>query len=180
MAHSGHCLCGAIRYELDGEIGDLVNCHCQFCRRAHGAAFATTTLVATRDLRVPGGEYLIVRTSWLYAPHGSNFVRTMLRLGAERDTLDVVDDQRGRPTYSVDLADATLELINAGARGVVHVANNGECTWCEFASAVMQRAGLDCEIKLCPTSMHPRPAARPAYGVLDLRQTTYQQVAGQV
>jgi dTDP-4-dehydrorhamnose reductase len=109
----------------------------------------------------------IVRSSWLFGPTGTNFVRTMLRLGAERDEIDVVDDQRGSPTYVGDLAEAVRELVDADRpRGVWHVAAGGDCSWAEFAEAIFAEAALDCRVRRIPSAELARPAPRPAYSVL--------------
>lgn len=113
-------------------------------------------------------KHLIVRTSWLYAPWANNFVNTMARLTIELDTLKVVDDQRGRPTSAQHLAASTLTLLERDARGIYHVTDGGECTWYEFSRAIRDGVGGNAEITPCTTAEFPRPAARPAYSVLDL------------
>jgi dTDP-4-dehydrorhamnose reductase len=107
----------------------------------------------------------IVRSSWLFGWTGTNFVRTMLRLGAERDEVSVVADQRGCPTYVGHLAEATRELLEL-PQGVWHVAAEGECTWAEFARAIFEEAGVDCLVREITTEELRRPARRPAYSVL--------------
>ena len=111
---------------------------------------------------------LIVRTAWLYGEHGPNFAATMLALAAQRETLSVVDDQRGQPTWTRDLAEQIVRLIDSGARaGVVHGTASGETTWFGFARAVFEEAGLDPErVQPTDSSAFVRPAARPAYSVL--------------
>jgi len=112
-----------------------------------------------------GEDAWIVRSSWLYGWTGRNFVRTMLRLGAERDEVAVVDDQRGCPTYVGHLAAATREL-SGRPRGIWHLAADGECTWAEFAEAIFEEAGLPCRVRRITTEELGRPAPRPAYSVL--------------
>jgi dTDP-4-dehydrorhamnose reductase len=107
----------------------------------------------------------IVRSSWLFGWTGTNFVRTMLRLGAERDELSVVADQQGCPTYVGHLADATRELLEL-PQGIWHVAAEGECTWAEFARAIFEEAGLSTRVREITTEELGRPARRPAYSVL--------------
>lgn len=107
----------------------------------------------------------IVRTSWLFGPTGSNFVRTMLRLGAGRDEVGVVDDQRGSPTYVGHLAEATKEILEL-PHGVYHVAATGDCTWAEFAEAIFEEAGLATRVRRITTAEFGARAPRPAYSVL--------------
>ena len=107
----------------------------------------------------------IVRSSWLFGPTGHNFVRTMLRLGAERDEVAVVDDQRGAPTYVGHLAAATKELLDLPG-GIWHLAADGDCTWADFAEAIFEEAGFECRVRRITTAEFPRPAKRPAYSVL--------------
>ncbi len=114
----------------------------------------------------------IVRTSWLFGWTGHNFVRTMLRLGRERDEVAVVDDQQGCPTYVGDLAEATRRLVDL-PDGIYHVAADGDCTWADFAEAIFEDAGLDCHVRRISTEELERAAPRPAYSVLrsERRQT---------
>jgi dTDP-4-dehydrorhamnose reductase len=112
-----------------------------------------------------GAEAWIVRSSWLFGETGHNFVRTMLRLGAEREEVAVVDDQRGSPTYVGHLAaatDAVLEL----PFGVYHLAADGDCTWADFAEAIFEEAGLSCRVRRISTAEFAAKAPRPAYSVL--------------
>ena len=112
-----------------------------------------------------GERAWIVRSSWLFGPTGNNFVRTMLRLGAERDEVAVVDDQRGSPTFVGHLAAATRRLLEQ-PYGVWHVAAAGDCTWADFAEAIFEEAGLSCRVRRISTAELGRPAPRPAYSVL--------------
>ncbi|WP_172256996.1 dTDP-4-dehydrorhamnose reductase [Saccharibacillus deserti] len=112
-------------------------------------------------------KFFIVRTSWVYGQHGSNFVKTMLKLGAERDTLSVVRDQVGSPTYTVDLARFLLQLIQTEKYGVYHASNAGHCSWHEFAEAIFEEAGLRVDVLPVTTEQFPRPAKRPPYSVMD-------------
>ena len=114
-----------------------------------------------------GERAWVVRSSWLFGETGHNFVRTMLRLGAERDEVSVVDDQRGCPTYVGHLAEATRTLVDGGAEpGVWHLAAEGDCTWAELAEAIFEEAGLRCRVRRITTAELGRPAPRPAYSVL--------------
>ncbi len=107
----------------------------------------------------------VVRSSWLFGPTGKNFVRTMLRLGAERDEVRVVDDQRGSPTYVGHLAAASRVLVEREP-GIWHVAADGECTWAEFAEAIFEEAGIRCTVVPISTEDFASPAPRPSYSVL--------------
>jgi len=107
----------------------------------------------------------IVRSSWLFGWTGRNFVRTMLALGAGRDEVAVVADQRGCPTYVGHLAAATRELVELPS-GIWHLAAEGECTWADFAEAIFEEAGLDCRVRRITSEELGRPAPRPAYSVL--------------
>jgi dTDP-4-dehydrorhamnose reductase len=125
------------------------------------SAYGRTKLLGEQEVR----EGWIVRSSWLFGPTGTNFVRTMLRLGEERGEVRVVDDQRGCPTYVGHLAAATRELIGL-PHGVWHVAADGDCTWAELAEAIFEEAGLDCRVTAISSEQLGRPAPRPAYSVL--------------
>jgi dTDP-4-dehydrorhamnose reductase len=112
-----------------------------------------------------GERAWIVRSSWLFGPTGHNFVRTMLRLGAEREEVAVVDDQRGSPTYVGHLAAATRDVLRLPF-GTYHVAAEGDCTWADFAEAIFADAELECSVRRISTAGLGRPAPRPAYSVL--------------
>ena len=112
-----------------------------------------------------GERAWIVRSSWLFGPTGHNFVRTMLRLGLERDEVAVVDDQRGAPTYVGHLAEATRDLVEL-PHGVWHLCADGDCTWADLAAAIFAEAGLRCRVRRITTDDLGRPAPRPSYSVL--------------
>jgi dTDP-4-dehydrorhamnose reductase len=125
------------------------------------SVYARTKLEGEREVR----DGWIVRSSWLFGWTGTNFVRTMLRLGEERDEVSVVADQVGCPTYVGDLAQATREVLSLPG-GVWHLAAEGECTWAEFARAIFDEAGVECHVREITTEELGRPALRPAYSVL--------------
>lgn len=112
-------------------------------------------------------RYFIVRTSWVYGKFGNNFVKTMLKLGVERDLLKVVHDQIGSPTYTLDLAQFLIELVQTDCYGIYHASNTGVCSWYEFAQAIFNERGLSTKVEPCTTADFPRPAPRPAYSVMD-------------
>lgn len=134
-------------------------------------AYGRSKAEGERLVHESGARHLILRTSWLYAPWGKNFVRTIARLGSERPVLKVVDDQRGRPSSCDLLAETTLAMLGAGAEGVHHATDGGECTWFEFATAIVEGLGLPARVEPCTSAEFPRPATRPAYSVLDLSET---------
>ena len=111
-------------------------------------------------------DHAIVRTAWVFGPHGKNFVDTMLRLGAERDEVTVVDDQLGCPTYTGHLAAALVQVAEQRLRGVLHVAGGGQCTWWDLAVATFEAAGYNVEVNRGKSADLGRPAPRPAYSVL--------------
>jgi dTDP-4-dehydrorhamnose reductase len=111
-------------------------------------------------------ECSIARTSWLFGAGGKCFPDTILKLAETRPALDVVNDQRGCPTYSIDLARAIIQLCRKDAKGIFHVTNAGNCTWFEFASEIVKQSGLTTEVRPIATEQMPRPARRPAYSVL--------------
>jgi dTDP-4-dehydrorhamnose reductase len=112
------------------------------------------------------GDCCIVRTSWLFGAGGKCFPDTILKLVSTRAALDVVDDQRGCPTYSTDLAGAIIRLCRNSAHGIVHATNSGNCSWFEFAQQIVREAGSTTEIRPVSTTQMPRPARRPEYSVL--------------
>ena len=114
-----------------------------------------------------GERAWVVRSSWLFGETGHNFVRTMLRLGAERDELAVIDDRRGCPTYVGHLADATRELVDGGAAfGIWHLAAAGDCTWADFALEIFDQAGLDCRVRRITSVEYGAKAPRPGVSIL--------------
>lgn len=117
-------------------------------------------------------DALIIRTSWVYAPWGKNFVLTIAKLASERDELTVVNDQYGRPTSALGLAETTLTLLeNLVEPGIWHATDGGRCTWFDFATAIAEKTESGCVVKPCGSDQFPRPAKRPAFSVLDLSET---------
>ena len=119
-------------------------------------------------------ECFIIRTSWVFSSFGNNFMKTMLRLGAERDSLSVVDDQIGTPTNAVDLAQALVQIIlqtsenpEINRYGIYNFSNGGHCSWYDFARKILEINNINIHVKPIPSSSYPTPAARPKYSVLD-------------
>jgi dTDP-4-dehydrorhamnose reductase len=130
-------------------------------------AYGRSKLVGERAVAAAApGAHAIVRTAWVFGPHGKNFVDTMLRLGGERDELTVVDDQLGCPTYTGHLAPALVKIAEGRVTGTLHVAGSGSCTWWELAVATFEAAGLSPTVHKGTTAGFNAPAPRPAYSVL--------------
>ena len=122
-------------------------------------------------------KHFIIRTSWVYSQFGTNFMKTMLRLASERDSLSVVSDQIGTPTNAVDLAECLLTIISFDFRlstfdcyGIYNYSNEGVCSWYDFAAAIFHQKEIKIDLKPIPTSAYPTPAKRPAYSVLDKKK----------
>ncbi|QCQ92022.1 dTDP-4-dehydrorhamnose reductase [Rhodococcus sp. SGAir0479] len=136
------------------------------------SAYGRTKLAGEQAVRRALPDAQVVRTAWVYTGADSDFVATMLRLERERETVQVVDDQLGSPTYAVDLAAGLLELARTGGRGVptLHATNAGSATWFDLARAVFAEVGADPErVRACSSAEFVRPAPRPAYSVLSPR-----------
>lgn len=119
-------------------------------------------------------QYYIIRTSWLYSQFANNFMKTMLRLATERNTLSIVNDQIGTPTQAVDLAEVIMVIINYHKNhqhqpnyGLYHFSNEGQCSWFEFAQGIFKKNNIKIDLNPIPTSAYPTPAQRPFYSVLD-------------
>ncbi|RRJ88472.1 dTDP-4-dehydrorhamnose reductase [Flavobacterium macacae] len=131
--------------------------------------YGRTKLRGEKACLLSNPESIIIRTSWVYSEFGNNFVKTMLRLMKERDSLNVVEDQIGSPTYAKDLARAILDIIskNDWTGGIYNFSNEGEISWFEFAVAIQEIAKLSCKVNGITSSQFPTPAKRPAYSLLD-------------
>lgn len=155
-------------YVFDGRAGRPYGADAPIAPRS---AYGRTKAAGEWAVRAECPRTWVVRTAWLYGAHGPSFPATMARLAAERDILDVVDDQRGQPTWTVDLAHGILRLVSAGAPyGVWHATGSGETTWFGLARAVFEELGLDPErVRPTTSEAYRRPAERPAYSVLSHR-----------
>ncbi len=146
-----------------GAYGESHRCHPE-------SVYGATKRRAEVLIRRTGCKGVIIRTAWLYSSYGNNFVKTMLNLAATRDSIDVVADQWGSPTYAADLAEAILKMlpsIDAYRGEIFHFTDEGVCCWADFAAQIMVYAGLGCRINPITTEQYPTPARRPAYSVLD-------------
>ena len=128
-------------------------------------AYGRSKLVGEAGVRAAGGAHVILRTSWVFSAHGANFVKTMLRLGRDRHSLNVVADQIGGPTPAAALADAVFgvarAMANGAAGGTYHFSGAPDVSWADFARDIMQRAGLACVVNDIATAAYPTPAKRP-------------------
>ncbi|MEL6795615.1 MAG: dTDP-4-dehydrorhamnose reductase [Planctomycetota bacterium] len=140
------------------------------------SVYGKTKLAGEEAVVQASRRNIVVRTSWLYAPWAKSFVRTMAMLTRDKDSLKVVDDQRGTPTSAEHLAGVIVSLLRGDARGVFHGTDGGECTWFEYACAIRDGLGHACDVQPCRTDEFPRPAPRPAYSVLDVSGT--EEVVG--
>lgn len=147
-------------YQVDDQVGPR-------------SVYGLTKLAGEDAVLGSGARAWVIRTAWVYGAHGGNFVKTIIRLAGERDTLSVVDDQRGSPTWTHDLATGLLELasrvigVDPPKQRVLHCTGSGDTTWFGFARAIFEELGADPErVRPCTTADFPRPAPRPAYSVL--------------
>lgn len=132
------------------------------------STYGQSKLEGEHGVMASGCKHLIVRTSWLFGSGGRNFVDTILTRAESRETLRVVADQMGRPTYVEDLGAAILQLVDCRAAGILHFSNGGDCSWYEFANAILQEAGRSVDVQPISSDSLARPARRPMYSVLDL------------
>ncbi len=138
------------------------------------SAYGLTKLGGETAIKNITNDYIIIRTSWLYSEFGNNFVKTMLRYGKEKDSMNVVYDQVGGPTYARDLADAIIKITcnilenpDSFKSGIYHYANEGVCSWYDFAKEILALASIDCKIHPIETKDYPLPAKRPCYSVFN-------------
>ncbi|MDB5151193.1 MAG: dTDP-4-dehydrorhamnose reductase [Mucilaginibacter sp.] len=133
------------------------------------SVYGLTKLEGEQDVAAILPQHFIIRTSWLYSEFANNFVKTMLKLGAERDELKIIADQIGTPTYAIDLAGAILDIIISGSEnyGIYHYSNEGVTSWYDFAKGIFDVSGTEVNVFPIRTSEYPTKATRPAYSVMD-------------
>jgi dTDP-4-dehydrorhamnose reductase len=137
-------------------------------------AYGRTKLAGEQLLQKHLEQFFIVRTAWVFGINGNNFVKTMIRLGKERGEIGVVHDQVGSPTYTVDLAEFMIELMETDKYGIYHATNSGVCSWYEFAVEIFKQAGMNVKVNPLTSDQFPRPAARPKYSVLSKKRIEEQ------
>jgi len=131
--------------------------------------YGLTKLEGEEDIIATLSEYFIIRTSWLYSEYGNNYVKSMLKFGAERDELNIIADQVGTPTYGIDLAEAILKIIESGQSdyGIYHYSNEGVTSWYDFAMGIFDISNTTVKVNPIPTSGYPTRAMRPKFSVMD-------------
>lgn len=155
---------GETPWKTDDETGPL-------------GVYGATKLHGERAVQLAGGAHGILRTSWVFSAHGNNFVKTMLRLGKERDALTIIDDQIGGPTAAADIAAALLKMAESfydgdGVSGIYHFAGAPETSWAGFATEIFAQADIECAVIPIPTTDYPTPATRPLNSRLNCATTT--------
>jgi dTDP-4-dehydrorhamnose reductase len=161
--------CGAalVAYSTDYVFtGDAADGYVESDPTGPRSVYGASKLAGELAVREEHPDAHVVRTAWVFGPRGKNFVRTMLRLAGELEELRVVDDQRGSPTYTRHLAEATLALVDRCPPGTYHLAGSGSCSWYELASAIMAKAGLPARVVPIGSGELDRPAPRPACSIL--------------
>lgn len=129
--------------------------------------YGSSKLAGEMMVRDFHSRFFIVRTSWVFGVKGNNFVKTMIQLSKEKEQLKVVNDQIGSPTYTVDLCNCIMQLVESDKYGIYHVSNSGSCSWFEFAREIFSQTQNNIKLEPCTTEEFPRPAKRPKYSVLD-------------
>lgn len=142
------------------------------------SVYGKTKLQGEKEIQAIHTKHYIIRTSWVYSQFGNNFLKTMVRLGNERDTLSVVNDQTGTPTNAIDLAEALIAILKSDkhAYGIYNYSNEGSCTWYDFAKRIFEVNQIKIDLQPIPTSAYPTPAKRPEYSILN--KNKIRQVIG--
>lgn len=147
--------------------GDVARPYREYDLAAPRSVYGASKWAGEERVRELNPRHLIVRTAWLYGHGGPNFIDTILRKAQDGEPLKVVDDQRGSPTWTRDLAEGLMKLMAAGAHGTYHCTNAGDCTWYDLAAYALERAGVHASLDRTRSAKLGRPAPRPAYSVLD-------------
>lgn len=163
---------GAVMIQVSTDYVFDGTAHTPYCEEAPTcptSVYGFTKLAGEQNVMEHCHQAVVIRTAWLYSIYGTNFAKTMIRLGRERDTLGVIFDQVGTPTYANDLAKAIYTIINKGVvRGIYHFSNEGVCSWYDFAVAIHRLAAITtCKVEPLHTADYPTKATRPHYSVLD-------------
>ncbi|HOO84925.1 MAG TPA: dTDP-4-dehydrorhamnose reductase [Prolixibacteraceae bacterium] len=158
-------------YVFDGEKGEA---YTEEDQTNPLSVYGSSKLEGEEKIKTVFDDFVIIRTSWLYSEYGNNFMRKILSLGKERESIEVVDDQIGSPTYARDLANCIIDIIiksilnpEAYLPGIYHYANQGSCSWAEYAKEIFELAGVKCEVKPVSSDKYPTKAKRPKYSVLN-------------
>lgn len=158
-------------YVFDGEKGEA---YTEEDQTNPLSVYGSSKLEGEEKIKTVFDDFVIIRTSWLYSEYGNNFMRKILSLGKERDSIEVVNDQIGSPTYARDLANCIIDIIiksilnpEAYLPGIYHYANQGSCSWAEYAKEIFELAGVNCEVIPVPSDKYPTKAKRPKYSVLN-------------
>lgn len=147
--------------------GDGIEPYCEYDKCNPQSIYGKTKYLGEQYVKEFCSKYFIVRTSWLYGYEGNNFVKTIMNLAKQRESIKVVNDQKGNPTNANDLAYHILKLVDSDEYGVYHCTGNGECSWYDFACKIVEYANINCEVMPCTTEEFPRPAKRPSYSSLN-------------
>lgn len=140
-------------------------------KTAPQGAYGKSKLLGEELIQKTAGKWQIIRTAWLFGPEGRNFIETILGLAKNRNSLKVVNDQRGCPTWAPDLARCMVDMAESQATGIFHFCNGPACTWYDLAKEAIRQAGINCNVEPCTSEEFPRPAKRPAWSVLDSSKT---------
>lgn len=173
--------CGAALIQISTDYVFDGNAHLPYTEDVEpcpNSVYGRTKLAGEQAALRYGSKVMVIRTAWLYSAYGNNFVKTMIRLGKERDNLGVVFDQIGTPTHAADLAQVIFTAINQGiVPGIYHFSNEGVCSWYDFTLAIHRLAGITtCKVRPLHSAEYPAKAPRPAYSVLD--KTKIKQTYG--
>lgn len=157
-------LCVSTDFVFDGKKGSP---YLEYDEPNPLSIYGRSKLAGERYVSSLLNKFYIVRTAWLYGHQGQNFVKSIIKLAGEKDELRIVNDQIGCPTYSLDLAQKIAEIVESEGYGIYHAVNEGSCSWYDFGKAILRQAGIDKKIISISSDELRRPAARPAYSVLD-------------